>query len=117
MEPSKNRVPKVPDSPSNAVSEVQSEIRSVLADARVALPEEDVLAVVALRRHVDALRRQVDFMLTIESLILEGEIGAARMVDVPKDAPLSIDDFGVYALTEEERAPRFASLLAKGRPS
>jgi hypothetical protein len=97
MEIFKDRVREATDQVTDAT--FRAEVLSVLTDAKVALPEDDVLAVVVIRR-------ELAMFTALQRLILEGECGAARMDNVPKNAPLAVDNYGFYALTEEDRLER-----------
>ena len=75
------------------------EVLSVLTDAKVTLREDDILAVVAIRR-------ELALFSALQQLILEGECGAALVDGVPKHAPLAVDNYGFYWLTEEDHFER-----------
>jgi hypothetical protein len=87
----------VNENSSNRDQHFADQVRSVLNDATAALTENEVLAVVRIRR-------ERDLMSTIESLILEGEVGAA--VEQSENGRISWQDIGLYAVTDEERAER-----------
>jgi hypothetical protein len=73
------------------------EVLSVLGDAAAGLTEEEILAIVTIRR-------ERELMSCLEDLVLQGELGVT--LERPQDGPVTSQNFSFYAFTEEERAER-----------
>src|SRR5262245_10886520 len=73
------------------------EVLAVLKDADAGLSEEEILAIVTIRR-------ERTLMSCLEELILQGECGA--VLEKSGDGPVTSQDFAFYAFTDEERAER-----------
>jgi hypothetical protein len=86
-----------PENAAKTAHRLAEEILAVLSEAKAGLTEDEILAVMTLRRERAIFE-------TLEDLLLEGVIGAAR--EAPPDRVATSDDFAFWALTEEEVAAR-----------
>jgi len=78
----------------------KEEVYSVLCDARAKLSEDGILAIIAIRRE------RLCHVCSGGTHPLKGKCEAARVADLPADAPLLSKNYRFLHLHEEEQAER-----------
>src|SRR5262245_25439434 len=92
--------PRCEPNPENAATTkhgLAQDILAVLSEAKAPLTEDEILAVITLRRERTLFE-------VLEELILQGELGAKR--EASSKSVATSGDFSFWTLTEEEVAAR-----------